>query len=363
MRKGDSCERKSVYRKEMIRESRQLSVLDDDTSYSRFPHASAKRAFVDWAAVAKSVGHEKFHLSPPISVGTLGEVVVVQDDGSLSLQSGELNYHAVWEQVRLRYGDQFDFVTFFTDFPVPIGYSFWSALYFKTEGISPDPPMDRRATWNTNRLQGFHFINPTHVDNMGVYLQEFGHQWTSYVYYADAPDSDVVYADLLLDGEPGHWDFYMDDGHSPMNYDFQFTSFMSTHWQRRQGDPALFDYHPTETIEYCDLDLYLMGLKEPQEVAPCYFILGPQRVGLQTWTGQRFEVTADMVVNAMGPRSAPAGLRENDFRNAWILVTRNATTGMKAAAHIDDVRRDFEIRYHVATHCLGRVDTKLPPEV
>ncbi len=170
MRKRDSCERKSVSRKEMIRESQPLSVLDYDTSYGRFPHASAKRAFVDWAAVAKSVGREKFHLSPTISVGTLGDVVIVQDDGSLTLQSGELNYLAVWEQVRLRYGDQFDFVTFFTDFPVPIGYSFWSGIYFKTEGISPDPPTDLRATWNTDRLQGFHFINPTHVDNLGVYL-------------------------------------------------------------------------------------------------------------------------------------------------------------------------------------------------
>ena len=135
MKNGESFRRKSIRREQMTCERQPLSELDYDTPYGRFAHASAHRAFVDWTAVARSIGRKKFHLSPPISVSTLGEIVIVQDDGSLTLQSGELNYLAVWEQVRSRYGDQFDFVTFFTDFPVPISYSFWSPIYFKTRPI------------------------------------------------------------------------------------------------------------------------------------------------------------------------------------------------------------------------------------
>lgn len=349
-----------IYRKEMGREIKLVTDLDYSTPYARSAqaHAVAHRAFVDWKTIAEKMGRQRFHRAPEVTVNSVGEIVVVVDNGSLTLQSGELNYLTVWDHVRNTHGDQFDFLTFFTDFSVPFTYSFWSPIYFSTQGISPYLPFDNRDDWNTEHLQGFHFINPGHVNLMGVCLQEFGHQWGSYVYYADSPDSAVVYADLLLDGEPGHWDFYMDDGHSPMNYDFLFTPYMSTHWE--QQEPSLFEYHATEGIEYCDLDLYLMGLLAPEEVSPLYFIANPQQVGPETWTGQRFEVTVEMVINAMGNRQDPADLRTNEFREAWILVTRNANRGTLMASRLDSIRQDFELRYHVATRCLGHVDTTLP---
>ena len=151
----------------------------------------------------------------------------------------------------------------------------------------------------------------------------------------------------------------MDDGHSPMNYDFQFTPFMSTHWQQRQDDGSLFDFHATQRIEYCDLDLYLMGLIGKEDVNSFYYISGAQQVGSETYSGAKQTVTIDEVINAMGPRNAPDGLRETDFRNLWVLVTRNAQSAVKTAAHIDDVRRSFELHYTAATRCLGHVDTAL----
>ena len=241
---------RQVQRKDMKRKIRLVNDLDYAAPYERSAqaHAAAHRAFVDWKAVGRNMGRKKFHAAPAITIDRVGQVVVVVDDGSLTLQSGELNYPAVWDRVRGVYGDQFDFLTFFADFPVPFTYSFWSPIFFATQGISPYSPTDNRNDWTTTRLQGFHFINPGHVNLMGVYLQEFGHQWGSYVYYADSPDSEFVFADLLLDGEPGHWDFFLDDGHSPMNYDFLFTPYMSTHWE--QDGPSTFAYHATEGIRY-----------------------------------------------------------------------------------------------------------------
>jgi hypothetical protein len=169
-----------------------VTDLDYSTPYSRLSqaHAVAHRAFVDWKTIAKKMGRQKFHRAPEVTVNSLGQIVVVVDNGSLTLQSGELNYQEVWDHVRNTYGDHFDFLTFFTDFSVPFSYSFWSPIYFSTQGISPYLPFDKRDDWNTERLQGFHFINPGHINLMGVYLQEFGHQWESYVYYADSPDSE-----------------------------------------------------------------------------------------------------------------------------------------------------------------------------
>lgn len=360
MMKQSPPEYKRILRSEMLRKIEPATTLDHSNSHLGSAHASAHRAFVDWKTINANLGRRKFHIAPAITVGSLGEIVIVQDDGSLTLENGELNYPAVWEQVREVYGDQFDFLTFFTDFSVPFGYSFWSPIYRNTQGISSDPiPYDVRSDWNTTRLQGFHFINPGHIDLMGVYLQEFGHQWSSYVYFADSPDSEYVYVDLLLDGEPGHWDHFMDDEHSPMNYDFQFTPHMSTHWSQRDNDASLFDYHAIEGIEYCDLDLYLMGLLPPEEVRPFYFIANPQQVGPQTWSGQRTEVTVQQVINAMGPRQVAEDIQTTDFRNAWILVTRDESAAKKMAARLDDTRQEFELRYRVATRCRGSVVTRL----
>lgn len=355
---------RAVPRKSMApREIKPATQLAYETPHTRqaHAHAVAGRTFVDWKAVARQVGTQRFHRAPRVSVESLGEIVIVRDNGSLTLRSGELNYIRVWDYVRRTYGDEFDFLTFFTDFSVPFSYSFWSAIYFNTQGISPyQLPYDMRGAWNTNRLQGFHFINPGHVNLTGVYLQEFGHQWGSYVYFADSAGSANVYTNLLLDGQPGHWDFFMDDGHSPMNYDFQFTPYMSTHWEQRPDDPSLFEYHAAEGIEYCDLDLYLMGLLPADQAGSVYFIANPMQVAPEAWAGQRIDVTVQMVINAMGPRQAPPGLIENNFRNGWILVTRNLQRGRLTAARLDTIRQDFEFRYYVATRGLGRVFTSLP---
>ena len=360
MKKKEPSKCRNILRKKMMRRVESAAILDHSSSHSESAHASAQRAFVDWKAIATNLGKQKFDAAAATTVDSLGEIAIVLDDGSLTLQNGELNYTAVWDQVRQTYGDQFDFVTFFTDFSVPFSYSFWSGIYLNTQGISPyTMPYDVRSDWNTTRLQGFHFINPGHLDLMGVFLQEFGHQWSSYVYFSDSPDSEDVNTDLLLNGEPGHWDHFMDDDHSPMDYDFQFTPYMSTHWKQREDDSSLFDYHAIEGIEYSDLDLYLMGLLPPEEVKPFYFIENPQQVGPQTWTGQRRDVGIEQVINAMGPRQAPPDLRINDFRNAWILVTRDASLASKMAARLDDIRQEFEMRYRIATRCRGRVDTSL----
>jgi len=356
-----------ISRQAMLRPVELATSLDYSHSHLQSAQATSQRAFVDWKFISESQGRQSYAVTNPDiqvaqapSIQSLGEIIIVKDDGSLTLEDGELNYIAVWDRVRQEHGDRFDFLTFFTDFSVPMGHSFWSGIYLNTQGISPySLPFNKRSDWNSTRLQGFHFINPAHINLMGVFLQEFGHQWSSYVYFADESNLESVNTNLLLGGEPGHWDHYMDDGHSPMDYDFQFTKHMSTHWLQRDDDPTLFDYHAIESIVYCDLDLYLMGLLPADEVEPFYFIANAQQVGPQTWSGQRVDVTIEQVINAMGPRQASTSDVANDFRNAWILVSRDDSTGQKMAMQLDATRQEFEVAYQTATRNLGRVDTRL----
>ena len=344
----------------MIQKIEPATVLNYESSHADSAQASVGRAFTDWQMISQTMGRERFPGAREVSLEPVNEIALVEDDGTLTLSSGELNYPAVWEEVRKAFGDKYDFLTFFTDFAVPFGYSFWSAIHFNTPGISPFLlPYDRRESWKTERLQGFHFINPFHLGNMGVHLREFGHQWLSYVYFADSPDSEYVYADLLLGTRPGHWDDFMDDGHSPMNYDFVFTPYMATHWEQRISDTPLFAYHQVEGIAYCDLDLYLMGLVPAEDVPPFYFIAEPKRLGRRTWTGRRADVTVDMVIHAMGPRPAPIESAPDEYRNAWILVTENRWTARKMAYRLDEIRQEFELRFQAATRCLASVDTTL----
>ncbi len=103
-----------------------------------------------------------------------------------------------------------------------------------------------------------------------------------------------------------------------------------------------------------------MGLLRAEDVQPFYFIANVDQVGPETWRGERIMVTVENVINAMGPRHASADLPTNEFRNAWVLVTRNERRGAKMASVLDNIREDFQLRFHVATRCLARVITTLP---
>ena len=98
-----------------------------------------------------------------------------------------------------------------------------------------------------------------------------------------------------------------------------------------------------------------------EEVEPFYYISGATQVGSETYNGTKQGVTIDEVIHAMGPRIAPSDLRENHFRNVWVLVTKNAASAVKSAANIDDMRQSFELHYTAATRCLGHIDTSVAP--
>ncbi len=100
MRKQEPSEYKRILRKEMLRKIEPTTALDHSNSHLESAHASVHRAFVDWKTITANLGRQKFHTTPVVTVGSLGEIAIVQDDGSLTLQNGELNYPAVWDQVR-----------------------------------------------------------------------------------------------------------------------------------------------------------------------------------------------------------------------------------------------------------------------
>ncbi len=313
---------------------------------------AADAAFIDWAALGRAhearIGPQAIHGAAAVDIDN---IAVVEDDGAMVLPNGHINYVRAYQKFRETHPDIYDFVTFFADFPVPFGYSFWSGVLNQTEGIGLGQ-FDSRATWGSNRLQGFHFMNPGHVNWMFAYLQEVGHQWGAFVYFKNYNGEPVNHGDLLLGGTPGHWSRFFDNDHSPMDYD-------AVDWV--DNGNGTFTDHSIEEIMFCDLDLYLMGLLAPGDARPFYYIEDPVLQSGQTYAGNRKDLAVQNVIWAMGKRKPDHTRAQRQFKQAFILVTNNMATAGTTAELLEQRRRQFTETFYRATRYLARIDTTLQP--
>ncbi len=315
-------------------------------------HNASDAAFIDWARLGShheaKIGDQAIHGTAAVDINN---IAVIEDDGTMVLPSGHINYVRAYRRFRESHPDIYDFVTFFANFPVPFGYSFWSGIYNETQGIGLGS-IDNREAWGSNRLQGFQFMNPGHVNWMFAYLQEMGHQWGAFVYFKNSAGDTGNYSDLLLGGTPGHWDRFFDNDHSPMDYD-------AIDWM--DNGNGTFTSHNIEEIMFCDLDLYLMGLLDPGEARPFYYIENPTLVTGQTYSGTRKNLTVQNVIWAMGKRSPDHTRMQRHFKQAFILVTQNMATVNATAELLEQRRREFTEIFYRATRYRAQTDTTLAP--
>ena len=75
MRKQEPSEYKRILRKEMLRKIEPTTALDYSNSHLESAHASVHRAFVDWKTITANLGRQKFHTTPVVTVGSLGEII------------------------------------------------------------------------------------------------------------------------------------------------------------------------------------------------------------------------------------------------------------------------------------------------
>jgi hypothetical protein len=262
---------------------------------------------------------------------------------------------AAFDVLKSRYGDCFDFVIFFTDPRLPrIPYSgYHRGVYNEVTGINRNV-FNARQTWGSDRLQSQIWMGRF---SLGTLLQEIGHRWGSFVRYR-LTKTGSSQAALLLPGG-GHWARQFDDGDSPMDYDEErHIRQTATTWLREPIGGFEFDY--------CNLDLYLMGMMARGEVGRFTLIENYAETGPALPGGRQMIQGAARnlgVVNVEwveGRRNPVRSDSQQNFRAALVVITRNASTLDDGfVKKVEVLRQQLERYFQVATHNRACIDTHL----
>jgi hypothetical protein len=235
----------------------------------------------------------------------------------------------VYEVVRGR-GGSYDFVlvTHSDAFPAQFDHALAFHLAFNAAGLdgtgrwpalTPDIGV-RSVIW----MNGVGVVHPYgEVYHRWVFAHELGHAWLSYAWLdlGDGPE------DTLLGRQRAHWSFFLNTPNSPME---------GNAWIDH-GD-GTFSVDVEAPSRFSTLDLYMMGLAEPEEVEPTFFIevegeslyeresspmhkrLGDPEPAVVE--GRRVDVSLDDIVAVIGerPPEATAGSRELTLLTVFVAA-------------------------------------------
>ena len=249
---------------------------------------------------------------------------------------------AVTQKFYRNHGDAYDFIVLFNDLGLPAGpgaFAFELNIRNEVEGIgSPQPDGNPIFDFGVPfgsllRLQSFLNMGPLsnfpedpattipllgHNNTLSVFGQESGHRFLVYVGFLDPVTQSVSTA--WLGRQAAHWSFF-------------FNSDASVLEGNRIADNGMTSpqFETVAAVEkYSDLDQYLMGLREADEVSPSFYVDNPSiprsqgsppAIGV-TFDGTRREVTMDMIIAAEGPRRPQPSVAQKDFNFAFVLLVR-----------------------------------------
>ncbi len=279
---------------------------------------------------------------------------------------------ALTEAFYERFQDRYDHLVVWADFPLasPGGDgSFQVTLKNDVEGIGM-PRFDLSRSLGLNRLESYvqmgdlgqYPANPNEIvfdtySTMDVLAHQVGHRWLGLVrhrsYYNGNQGGEVIH--LLDPVGAEHWSFHFDTG----------ASVLGGNDIRDNGDGTFTTVGATS--QYCDLDLYLMGLI-PAAAVPSFFYVGsvasppswhPPETGV-TMTGDRVEVAIDDVTDAIGTRVPASADAPKVFSTAFVLLVREGEPpSVESLEKLGYFRRYWHRYFKEATHFHGRVNTSL----
>lgn len=223
---------------------------------------------------------------------------------------------------------------------------------------------DDSAQWaSAGRLQSVVFMDAIDpylaVDGFEVLAHEVAHRWLARLFFRKGGGGS---GGELLGRGGSHWSFFLDTDASVME----------------GNDIEDLGGGRFRTIDiargYSPLDLYAMGLRAPDEIAPFFYVeqaddFRPNRAYKASsapeagvsFTGIRREVRIDDVVAVMGVRDPPSSRAPRVLRQAWILVEDDAApASVERRTAVNRIRVRFESYFAAATGGRGIVDTQLP---
>lgn len=330
---------------------------------SRHDEESEHR-FIDYMKVHREFAKTRLVRAPSTANDRdIGNISVIEDDPNESFiiaSRRDIDWVAAYKKFRLTHDDEYDFVTFWSDFPVECQCgAFYCGLINPVKGINWSACMPQgRAGWGSTRLQGFmYFIR----DDDAALLQEIGHHWGAYTGFKIRKADRRTSYENCLDNQPGHWSSYFDDDASPMDYD-------ESELRLRPGQSVDWIDHGDGTFSrrligqgqyrYCNLDLYLMGLLPPSAVDDFFLIRNSKKAGNKI-RGERVTLKIGNIISANGKRTPAVARSPKSFTNAFILLTRDASKASAQAKTIDAIRQRYTAAFAAATGHRAAVNTKL----
>lgn len=281
------------------------------------------------------------------------------------------------------HGDDFDFLYIWSDFDfidpdVPGAFAFYLGLRNDAQGIGRDPFDFSNSVGSAGRLQGYLVMfdivtqypaSPTTIvfgldSAFSILAQEQGHRWLAFARY---PGSDPS---LLLGRDGAHWSFFfnIESTSAFSSLEEPRSSSMEGNVWRDNGDGTFSTPSNLLVDGYSELDQYLIGLRNPEEVQDSFVIVDPEsgfsrstsaRRGV-TVRGTRQAVTINDIIEANGPRIPTAETSQKEFRVAFILLTQPGTTPSQSTLDkLNLYRTAWEEYYFRATDGRARVDSRL----
>lgn len=235
-----------------------------------------------------------------------------------------------------------------------------------------DDLFDTSADYGSSVLQGIVWVGPnwiTNTDtsegprsNLGILAQETAHRWAATVYYRDA-DTNADSSALLEDAY--HWNFYLNTGASPMG---------GNEWEDLGN--SVYRAKPIERVEFCPLDLYLMGLIPPEDVGTIGLLESPRTQSAlsaatksiaSAKTSEEITVEAnykaidiDQIIMAEGNRGPDTAFNAASIRQAWIYLYKAPSLITYSDLNtIENLRVQWYDFFYQATGGKSEIDTVL----
>ncbi|MBI1729133.1 hypothetical protein HY229_08390 [Candidatus Acetothermia bacterium] len=268
-------------------------------------------------------------------------------DPSFFADSG-FNIAHLTKQFYQLFGDDYDFIDIVID-PSYFQNRFHFTVKNNIQGIGVQLS-DRTGDFGSSgKLLGITvFPNTTFFDGVSQgYQHELGHQWINY-----------LSGTALASGIP-HWPLsslasgIMGWSVPPTGEGGDFPCNLV------QGSDGIRLVRRTETPVFTDLDLYLMGLLEPNEVRTQY-VFPSQDINTfntiisqcngQIYQGKLNKVTLDDVVHIVGPRNPTVENSPHQFKIATILVTPDKLLDADAMAYYNWFAMRAELSERAAVH-------------
>lgn len=307
-------------------------------------------------------------------------------------QDAVLDLAALSQSFYRGFEDAYDFLVVFHDFDLGFetdAFAFYLPVRNTVLGIGFwPPPLEARnlvdigsLLGSPRRLQGLMYMGP--LDNypddpherissrfglglntpLTILAHEAGHRFLARSLFIDHDRE--VFSLELLGRQLSHWSYFMNSE----------ASLLEGNRIVDHGSGE-FRFETVETVKgFSSLDLYLMGLLPPQDVADTFFVRNPdiaddlfspahEPLAGVFFNGERVDISIEDIVEAHGRRIPDTSIAQRNFRYAFLLLHETGRPpSAESLAKVERFRAAFDDFFDEMTGRRGNAETGLRNEL